>query len=116
MRKKDDVDMQGEKAKGEMLVYQSDDGKIRLDVRLERETLWMTQSDMARLFQCSVDNISLHLKNIYDERELDPSATTEEFLAVRQEGIRQKEEKWGRTRPTSLNARINVTCKANILP
>ena len=93
MRKKDDIDLQGEKAKGEILVYQSDDGKIRLDVRLERETLWMTQSDMARLFQCSVDNISLHLKNIYDERELDPSATTEEFLAVRQEGVRQVQRK-----------------------
>jgi hypothetical protein len=89
MRKKDDIDLQGEKAKGEMLVYQSDDGKIRLDVRLEQETLWMTQSDMARLFQCSADNISLHLKNIYDERDLDPSSTTEEFLAVRQEGARQ---------------------------
>jgi len=89
MRKKDDIDLQGEKAKGGILVYQSDDGKIRLDVRLERETLWMTQSDMARLFQCSVDNISLHLKNIYDERELDPSATTEEFSVVRQEGARQ---------------------------
>ena len=89
MRKESDLDMQGEKAKGEILVYQSDDGKIRLDVRLERETLWMTQSDMARLFQCSTDNISLHLKNIYDERELDASATTEEFSTVRQEGARQ---------------------------
>jgi len=90
MRKKtDNIDMQGEKAKGEILFYQSDDGKIRLDVRLERETLWMTQNDMARLFQCSSDNISLHLKNIYDERELDPSATTEEFSVVRQEGARQ---------------------------
>jgi hypothetical protein len=93
MRKEIDLDMQGEKVKGEILVYQSDDGKIRLDVRLERETLWMTQSDMARLFQCSVDNISLHLKNIYDERELDPLATTEEFLAVRQEGVRQVQRK-----------------------
>ena len=48
---------------------------------------------MAQLFQCSTDNISLHLKNIYDERELDPSATTEEFSAVRQEGIRQVQRK-----------------------
>jgi hypothetical protein len=94
VRKKDDnIDHQGETAKGEILVYQSDDGKVRLDVRLERETLWMTQSDMAQLFQCSSDNISLHLKNIYDERELDPSATTEEFSAVRQEGIRQVQRK-----------------------
>ena len=94
MRKKpDNIDRQGEPAKGEILVYQSEEGKIQLDVRLERETLWMTQSEMAQLFQCSTDNISLHLKNIYDERELDPSATTEEFSAVRQEGIRQVQRK-----------------------
>jgi hypothetical protein len=74
---------------GEMLVYQTADGKIKLDVRLERETLWMTQGDMAQLFQCSADNISLHLKNIYEEGELDPGATTEDFSVVRQEGSRQ---------------------------
>ena len=73
---------------GEILVYQTDNGKIRLDVRLERETLWMTKNDTAHLFQCSVDNISLHLKNIYSEGELTPSATTEEFSVVRLEGAR----------------------------
>jgi hypothetical protein len=66
----------------EFLIYQADDGKNRLDVRLERETLWMTQNDMDHLFQCSVDNISLHPKNIYSEGELTPSATTKEFLVV----------------------------------
>jgi hypothetical protein len=78
---------------GEMIVYQSEDGRIKLDVRLEHETLWMTQGDMARLFQCSTDNISLHLKNIYDEGELDPRATVEEFSVVRQEGKRQVRRK-----------------------
>ena len=63
---------------GEILVYKADDGEIKLDVWLERETLWMTQNDMANLFQRSVDNISLHLKNIYSEGELTPSATNEE--------------------------------------
>jgi hypothetical protein len=78
---------------GEMVVYQSEDGRIKLDVRLEHETLWMTQGDMARLFQCSTDNISLHLKNIYDEGELDPRATVEEFSVVRQEGKRRVRRK-----------------------
>lgn len=73
---------------GEVLIYKTDDGRVKLDVRLENETLWMTQADMARLFQCSTDNISLHLKNIYDEGELERSATTEEFSVVRQEGKR----------------------------
>lgn len=78
-----------ERPQGELIVYQSEDGRIKLDVRMEHETLWMTQSDMARLFQCSADNISLHLKNIYDEGELDPQATTEDSSTVRQEGTRQ---------------------------
>ncbi|MEI6892181.1 MAG: hypothetical protein V5783_08430 [Pontiella sp.] len=52
------------------------------------ESLWMTQTDMARLFQCSPDHISLHLKNIYAEGELKQSATTEDFSVVQQEGKR----------------------------
>ena len=75
--------------KGEIVVYQTHDGQVKLDVRLERETLWMTQSDMAQLFQCSADNISLHLKNIFEEGELDSVSTTEDFSVVRQEGVRQ---------------------------
>jgi hypothetical protein len=74
---------------GSLLIYESEDGRIKLDVRLEHETLWLTQADMARLFDCSSDNISLHLKNIYQEGELDSGATTEEFSVVRAEGARQ---------------------------
>lgn len=77
----DETDEQ-ETLRGEILVYQTDDGRIRLDVRLEHETLWMSQSNMAQLFQCSGDNISLHLKNIYEEGELDRAATTKEFSVV----------------------------------
>ena len=73
----------------EIVIYQSDDGHIRLETRLENETLWMTQSQMAELFQCSADNISLHLRNIYDEGELLMSATTEDFSVVRLEGERE---------------------------
>jgi len=73
---------------GELIVYKAENGRVKIDVRLENETLWMTQSDMARLFQCSTDNISLHLKNIYDEGELDRDSTTEDFSAVRLEGKR----------------------------
>ena len=78
---------------GDFLVYQTDNGDVKLEVRLENETLWMTQQMMAQLFQCSTDNISLHLKNIYDEGELQQSATTEDFSVVRQEGNRQVQRK-----------------------
>lgn len=73
---------------GEVLIYASDDGQAKLDVRLVNETLWLTQADMAQLFQCSTDNISLHLKNIYEEGELVQEVTAEEFSVVRKEGSR----------------------------
>lgn len=73
---------------GDILIYRTDDGLVKLDVRLVNETLWLAQSDMAALFQCSVDNISLHLKNIYEEGELDEAATAEDFSVVRSEGGR----------------------------
>ena len=58
-----------------MVIYQSDDGRVHLVTSLQNETLWMTQSQMAELFGCSVDNISLHLKNIFEENELVETAT-----------------------------------------
>ena len=75
--------------RSELVIYQSDDGRIRLETRLQNETLWMTQNQMAELFGCSADNISLHLKNIFDENELIEAATSEDFSVVRMEGERQ---------------------------
>jgi len=54
------------------------------------ETLWFAQSDMATLFQCSVDNIALHLRNIYEDGELDPLATAEDFSVVLREIVREE--------------------------
>ena len=66
----------------QIVVYQPNE-TIRLDVRLENETVWLTQSQMATLFGCSSDNIGLHLKNVYAVGELAREATTEEFSVVR---------------------------------
>jgi hypothetical protein len=74
---------------GEIVFYQSEDGKIRLQTRLENETLWLTQQQMAELFQTTVPNISMHIKNVLDEGELQAAATVQDFLTVRQEGGRQ---------------------------
>ena len=76
-------------AKGQFLVYQAEDGRIRVEVRLENETTWLTQAHMAELFQTTVPNVSMHLRNIYAEGELQPAATVQEFLTVRPEGNRQ---------------------------
>jgi hypothetical protein len=76
-------------AKGQFLIYQSEDGRMKIEVRLQGETAWLTQAHMADLFQTTIPNISMHLRNIYAEGELLPEATIKEFLIVRQEGNRQ---------------------------
>jgi hypothetical protein len=76
---------------GEIVVYQSDDGKVRVQARLENETLWMTQPLLAELFQTTQQNISQHIRNVYAEGELSPEATHKKSLWVRQEGNRQVE-------------------------
>lgn len=73
------------------LVYQTEDGKTRIDVRLDGPTIWLTQADIAELFQTTPQNITLHIKGIYDEAELDESATCKTYLQVRAEGKRQVE-------------------------
>jgi hypothetical protein len=73
---------------GQFLVYQTQDGKLKIDVRFEGETVWLTQQHMADLFQTTKQNVSLHIRNIYDERELERAATVKESLTVQTEGNR----------------------------
>ncbi len=70
---------------GEFLLYQTEDGQVRLDVRLQDETVWLTQQMIAELFQTTVPNISMHIKNICSEGELSSEATIKKFLTVRRE-------------------------------
>lgn len=72
-----------------LLLYQTEDGRTRLECRFAEDTLWLTQAQMAELFQTSVQNIDLHLRNIYAEGELSPEATIKSYLIVRTEGKRQ---------------------------
>jgi hypothetical protein len=74
--------------KGEIIIYQPDDKSTHLEVRLEEETVWPSQKQMALLFDCSIDNVGLHLKNIYKEDELQELATSENFSVAQQEGSR----------------------------
>jgi hypothetical protein len=95
------------KPASELILYQTEDNQTRIEVRLENETVWLTQAQMAELFQTTQQNVSLHIQNIYEEGELPPEAThkeslsvqpkgqvqspatVKEFLIVRQEGSRQ---------------------------
>ncbi len=74
----------------QITVYQTPDGKINIEVLYANENIWLSQKRMAELFGCSADNISLHLKNIYKDKELDESSTAEVFSVVQIEGKRRK--------------------------
>ena len=72
-----------------LILFQSEDQHARIEVRLDGGTVWLTQAQMAELYQTSVPNINIHLKAIYDERELDDEATIKRYLIVREEGKRR---------------------------
>lgn len=74
---------------GEFILYQTEDGQTKIECRFEHETLWLTQAQMAELFQTTPQNITLHLKAIFSEGELEEAATCKDYLQVRQEGDRQ---------------------------
>jgi hypothetical protein len=82
-------DMHEEHGKGEIVLYQSDDGLVKLEVRLQDETVWLTQQLIAELFQTTAPNISMHIRNVFEEGELTPEATRKKFLTVRREGSRE---------------------------
>lgn len=72
----------------EIIIYQTQDGQTKIDVRIENETVWLTQNQMAKLFQTSKQNISLHIKNIFEEQELEENSTVKDYLTVQNEGAR----------------------------
>jgi hypothetical protein len=72
-----------------ILIYQGEDGQTKIQTRLEDETLWLTQKQLAELFNVTKQNISLHIQNVYEENELEREATVKEFLTVQKEGSRE---------------------------
>jgi hypothetical protein len=76
-------------ARGELLLYQTEDGRTRVECRFEEDTLWLSQALMAELFQTTPQNITAHLKNLYEDGEIDEVGTCKDYLQVRFEGDRQ---------------------------
>ena len=74
---------------GEVIVYESEDGEARVDVRFDKETVWLTQRQMAAVFQSTPQNIVMHLRNVFSSKELDAESTSKDFLVVRTEGKRR---------------------------
>lgn len=94
----------------EVVLYQIEGTNICVNVMFKEETFWMTQKAMANLFDCTTDNISLHLKNIYKEEELEEEATTELFSIVQNEGQRNVTRK---VKCYNLDAIIAVGYRVN---
>lgn len=99
-----------EKANSKIIIYNSADGQAKLDVTLDGETVWLTQRQMAELFDCTVENVIFHLKNAFESGELSEKATTKDSLVVQQEGSRTVK------RPVkiyNLDAIISIGYKVN---
>ena len=80
---------EGMKEDQKIVIYQTEDGQTQIDVRLENDTVWLTQAQMVELFQTTKQNVSLHLNNLYKEGELEKEGTVKEYLTVQQEGRRK---------------------------
>ena len=72
--------------KSEVILYQTEDGKTRLEVRVDKDTVWLTQNQMADLFQTSIPNVSMHIRNLFSENELRPDSVVKEFLTTAADG------------------------------
>ena len=77
-----------EQQRGEIVIYEAEDGAAALEVRLDRDTVWLTQRQMAQLFGKNTDTIGLHIRNAFREGELHEASTTEESSVVQAEGGR----------------------------
>jgi hypothetical protein len=73
----------------DLIPYTTDDGRSQIKLRAKDQTVWLTQLEMAELFDATKQNISLHLKNLFEQGELDPAATVKESLTVQIEGSRE---------------------------
>jgi hypothetical protein len=73
-------------SRSSLLFYQTEDGKQKIEVRLEEETVWLTQRQMSELFQTTSENITIHLKNIFSEGELDSNSVAKESLVTARDG------------------------------
>mgnify|MGYP001565173710 CR=1 FL=1 len=78
-----------EEKNNQIIIYSTEDGQTKIEVKLKNESVWLSQKQMAELFDCSVDNVGLHLKNVYFEGELAENLTTEESSVVQKEGARE---------------------------
>lgn len=95
---------------GEVRVYEAADGEVRVDVRLDHETVWLTQEQMSQLFGRERSVITKHVRNVFRERELEPGATCAKFAQVQTEGTEPSPGTW--TTTTSMSSSPSATASS----
>ena len=101
------MDNQFMENKEDLFIYRNEEGNIIVDAILKNETLWLTQKGMSKVFDCSIDNISLHLKNIFKEKELDENLVTEKSSITASDGKNYKTKIYNLDAIVSVGYRIN---------
>lgn len=96
--------------KGKIIIYKTNDKQTQIEVKFEQDTVWLTQRQMSDLFQTTPQNITIHLKNIFEDKELDESATCKDYLQVQMEGKRKIQRK---QRIYNLDAVLSVGYRIN---
>ncbi|MEK7616810.1 MAG: virulence RhuM family protein [Patescibacteria group bacterium] len=91
----------------QIIIYQTSDGKTQVEVRFANENVWLAQKLIAQLFECSIDNISLHLKNIFAEGELDPKSVIEEYSITAKDGKQYKTKHYNLEAIIAVGYRVN---------
>jgi len=91
----------------QIIIYQSVNGKTKIEVKMENETLWLSQKQMAELFNCDSDNIGLHLKNIFKDSELSENSVTEEYSVTAADGKNYRVKHYNLDAIISVGYRVN---------
>jgi hypothetical protein len=93
--------------KSQIIIYQTEDGKTRVEVRFEHENVWLTQKIMAELFDTTVANINMHLKNIFKTNEQQENSVIKEFLITAKDGKKYKTKMYGLETIIAVGYRVN---------
>lgn len=93
----------------QFILYTAPSGEVRVDVLLQDETVWLSQKSMSLLFDCSTDNVSLHLKNVFESSELEENSVTEVFSATASDGKTYKVKHYSLDAIISVGYRVNST-------
>jgi hypothetical protein len=99
--------MNKKESRSQIIIYQTDDGKTRVEVRFEHENVWLTQKFMAELFGTTKQNVSLHLQNIFRDEELNANSVVKDFLTTATDGKKYKTKMYSLEVVVALGYRVN---------